>query len=59
MLKSCEAFFVYTHLNMANLIPFTKRFESSENLVDYTFRIYTESTLSHFYHLERIALTIN
>ena len=23
-------FFVYTHLNMANLIPFTKRFESSE-----------------------------
>ena len=25
--------FVYTHLNMA-LIPFTKRFESSENLVD-------------------------
>ena len=34
MLKSCEAFFVYTHLNMANLIPFTKRFESSENLVD-------------------------
>lgn len=22
MLKSCEAFFVYTHLNMANLIPF-------------------------------------
>ena len=26
--------FVYTHLNMANLIPFTKRFESSENLVD-------------------------
>ena len=34
MLKSCEAFFVYTHLNMANLIPFTKRFESSENLVN-------------------------
>ena len=34
MLKSCEAFFVYTHLNMASLIPFTKRFESSENLVD-------------------------
>ena len=33
-LKSCEAFFVYTHLNMANLIPFTKRFESSENLVN-------------------------
>jgi hypothetical protein len=31
MLKSCEAFFVYTHLNMANLIPFRKRFESSEN----------------------------
>ena len=27
-------FFVYTHLNMANLIPFTKRFESSENLVN-------------------------
>ena len=26
--------FVYTHLNMANLIPFTKRFESSVNLVD-------------------------
>ena len=26
--------FVYTHLNMANLIPFTKRFESSENLVN-------------------------
>ena len=26
--------FVYTHLNMANLIPFTKRFESSENLID-------------------------
>ena len=25
MLKSCEAFFVYTHLNMVNLIPFTKR----------------------------------
>lgn len=25
--------FVYTLLNMANLIPFTKRFESSENLV--------------------------
>ena len=23
-------FFVHTHLNMANLIPFTKRFESSE-----------------------------
>ena len=22
--------FVYTHLNMASLIPFTKRFESSE-----------------------------
>ena len=34
MLKSCEAFFVYTHLNMVGLIPFTKRFESSENLVD-------------------------
>ena len=34
MLKSCEAFFVYTHLNMASLIPFTKRFESSENLVN-------------------------
>ena len=34
MLKSCEAFFVYTLLNMANLIPFTKQFESSENLVD-------------------------
>ena len=34
MLKSCEAFFVYTLLNMANLIPFTKRFESSENLVN-------------------------
>ena len=34
MLKSCEAFFVYTHLNMANLIPFTKWFESSENLVN-------------------------
>ena len=34
MLKSCEAFFVYKHLNMANLIPFTKRFESSENLVN-------------------------
>lgn len=34
MLKSCGAFFVYTHLNMASLIPFTKRFESSENLVD-------------------------
>ena len=34
MLKSCEAFFVYTHLNMANLIPFTKRFESSETLVN-------------------------
>ena len=27
-------FFVYTHLIMANLIPFTKRFESSENLVN-------------------------
>ena len=27
-------FFVYTHLNMAKLIPFTKRFESSENLVN-------------------------
>ena len=26
--------FVYTLLNMANLIPFTKQFESSENLVD-------------------------
>lgn len=26
--------FIYTHLNMANLIPFTKRFESSENLVN-------------------------
>ena len=26
--------FVYTHLNMAKLIPFTKRFESSENLID-------------------------
>ena len=26
--------FVYTHLNMASLNPFTKRFESSENLVD-------------------------
>ena len=25
---------VYTHLNMANLIPFTKWFESSENLVN-------------------------
>ena len=34
MLKSCEAFFIYTHLNMANLIPFTKRFESSDNLVN-------------------------
>ena len=34
MLKSCEAFFIYTYLNMANLIPFTKRFESSENLVN-------------------------
>ena len=34
MLKSCEAFFIYKHLNMANLIPFTKRFESSENLVN-------------------------
>ena len=34
MLKSCEAFFVYTHLNMANLIPFTKLFESSETLVN-------------------------
>lgn len=34
MLKSCEAFFVYTLLNMANLIPFTKRFESFENLVN-------------------------
>ena len=34
MLKSCEAFYIYTHLNMANLIPFTKRFESSENLVN-------------------------
>ena len=33
MLKSCEAFFVYTRLNMADLIPFTKRFESSEDLV--------------------------
>ena len=33
MLKSCEAFVVYTHLNMATLIRFTKRFESSENLV--------------------------
>ena len=28
------AFFVYTHLNMANLIPFTKRFEFSVNLVN-------------------------
>lgn len=28
------ALFVYTHLNMANLIPFTKRFESSVNLVN-------------------------
>ena len=28
------AFFVYIRLNMANLIPFTKRFESSENLVN-------------------------
>ena len=27
-------FFVYTYLNMANLIPFTKRFESSDNLVN-------------------------
>ena len=27
-------FFVYTLLNMVNLIPFTKRFESSENLVN-------------------------
>ena len=26
--------FVYTLLNMANLIPFTKRFESFENLVN-------------------------
>ena len=26
--------FVYTLLNMANLIPYTKRFEYSENLVD-------------------------
>ena len=34
MLKSCEVFFVYTLLNMVNLIPFTKRFESSENLVN-------------------------
>ena len=34
ILKSYEAFFVYTHLNMANLIPFTKWFESSENLVN-------------------------
>ncbi len=31
ILKSCEAFF-YTHLNMVNLIHFTKRFESSECL---------------------------
>ena len=32
---SCAvAFFVYTLLNMANLIPFTKRFEYSENLVN-------------------------
>ena len=30
----CWSFFVYTHLNMANLIPFTKRFESSVNLVN-------------------------
>lgn len=28
MLNSCEAFFVYTYLNMANLTSFTKRFES-------------------------------
>ncbi len=26
------AFFVYTHLNMANLIPFTKQFEFSHFL---------------------------
>ena len=30
----CGSFFVYTHLSMANLIPFTKRFESSVNLVN-------------------------
>ena len=32
--QMCGSFFVYTLLNMANLIPFTKRFESSENLVN-------------------------
>ena len=32
--QMCGSFFVYTYLNMANLIPFTKRFESSENLVN-------------------------
>lgn len=29
------ALFVYTHLNMANLIPFTKRFEFSHFLTLY------------------------
>ena len=32
--QMCGSFFVYTFLNMANLIPLTKRFESSENLVN-------------------------
>ena len=32
--QMCGSFFVYTLLNMANLIPFTKRFESSESLVN-------------------------
>ena len=32
--QMCGSFFVYTYLNMANLIPFTKRFESSDNLVN-------------------------
>ena len=37
--------FVYTHLNMANLIPFTKRLESSENLINL---LESQNFKSHF-----------
>ena len=37
--------FVYTHLHMANLIPFTKRLESSENLINL---LESQNFKSHF-----------
>ena len=47
--QMCGSFFVYTLLNMVNLIPFTKRFESSKisliclNLEVYRFVTETET----------------